>query len=212
VARQRSDLVLYLLSKEPIPFDLLFWKSDSTRMPAAMHSFCLRNMCQRNLLSKPPAFLLSMREDHIEPWKSTYTVTHLDSGPVIRFVGVRHMAGVISAPGGKHGHWTNDTLPATADECLPVRSLMIDPGGSSGTNGSLNSSLGGFPQAGLLWKAAAAVQAPEKSGYLHFSAMRKNGGGGLDPLHRQLVISPKSIRWKCMGRFSTHVLDAAIGR
>ena len=43
----------YLLGKERIPFDLLFWNSDSTRMPAAMHSFYLRNMYQQNLLAKP---------------------------------------------------------------------------------------------------------------------------------------------------------------
>jgi polyhydroxyalkanoate synthase subunit PhaC len=124
----------YLLGKEPIPFDLLFWNADSTRMPAAMHSFYLRNMYQRNLLSKPggitlagtpidlrkiktPTFLLSTREDHIAPWKSTYAATHLYSGPV-KFVlsASGHMAGVISAPGGKYGHWTNDALPATAEE------------------------------------------------------------------------------------------------
>jgi polyhydroxyalkanoate synthase subunit PhaC len=124
----------YLLGKEPVPFDLLFWNSDSTRMPAAMHSFYLRNMYQRNLLSKPggitlagtpidltkiktPTFLLSTREDHIAPWKSTYAATHLYSGPV-KFVlsASGHMAGVISAPGGKYGHWTKDALPATAEE------------------------------------------------------------------------------------------------
>ena len=43
----------YLLGKEQVPFDLLFWNSNSTRMPAAMHSFYLRNMYQRNLLAKP---------------------------------------------------------------------------------------------------------------------------------------------------------------
>ena len=86
----------YLLGKEPIPFDLLWWNSNSTRMPAAMHSFYLRNMYQRNLLAKPggislagtpidltkvktPTFLLSTREDHIAPWKSTYAGTHLYS-------------------------------------------------------------------------------------------------------------------------------------
>jgi polyhydroxyalkanoate synthase len=124
----------YLLGKEPIPFDLLFWNSDATRMPAAMHSFYLRNMYQRNLLAKPggvslagtpidltkiktPTFLLSTREDHIAPWKSTYAATHIYSGPV-KFVlsASGHMAGVINAPGGKYGHWTTDALPTTADE------------------------------------------------------------------------------------------------
>ena len=40
----------YLLGKSPFPFDLLYWNADSTRMPAAMHSFYLRNMYQENLL------------------------------------------------------------------------------------------------------------------------------------------------------------------
>jgi hypothetical protein len=43
----------YLLGKSPFPFDLLYWNADSTRMPAAMHSFYLRNMYQENLLIKP---------------------------------------------------------------------------------------------------------------------------------------------------------------
>ena len=126
----------YLLGKEQVPFDLLFWNSDSTRMPAAMHSFYLRNMYHQNLLAKPggislagtpidlskikiPSFILSTREDHIAPWKSTYAATRLYSGPV-KFVlsASGHMAGVISAPGSKYGHWTNDNLPPTADEWL----------------------------------------------------------------------------------------------
>ena len=124
----------YLLGKEQMPFDLLFWNSDSTRMPAAMHSFYLRKMYQLNLLAKPcgislagtpidlstiktPTFILSTREDHIAPWKSTYAATRLYSGPV-KFVlsASGHMAGVISAPGSKCGHWVNDSLPPSPDE------------------------------------------------------------------------------------------------
>ena len=124
----------YLLGKEQIPVDLLFWNSDSTRMPAAMHSFYLRKMYQQNLLAKPggitladapidlskirtPTFILATREDHIAPWKSTYAATRLYSGP-IKFVltDAGHMAGVISPPGSKYGHWTNDNLPPSPDE------------------------------------------------------------------------------------------------
>ncbi len=124
----------YLLGQEQLPFDLLFWNSDSTRMPAAMHSFYLRKMYQQNLLAKPggisladtpidlskistPTFILSTREDHIAPWQSTYAATRLYSGPV-KFVlsASGHMAGVISAPGSKYGHWTNDNLPPSPDE------------------------------------------------------------------------------------------------
>ena len=124
----------YLLGKEHLPFDLLYWNADSTRMPAAMHSFYLRNMYHLNLLPKPgglrlsgvpldltqittPTFMLSTREDHIAPWKSTYAAAHLYKGPV-KFVlaASGHMAGVINAPGGKYGHWTNDDLPPTPDQ------------------------------------------------------------------------------------------------
>ncbi len=126
----------YLLGKQPFPFDLLYWNADSTRMPAAMHSFYLRRMYQENLLSQPggitldgvkidlrkvktPAFLLSTREDHIAPWRSTYAATQLYAGPA-KFVlsASGHIAGVVNPPGSKYGHWTNDRNPPTADEWL----------------------------------------------------------------------------------------------
>ncbi len=122
----------YLLGKSPFPFDLLYWNADSTRMPAAMHSFYLRNMYQENLLVKPggisldgvpidlrrittPSFLLSTREDHIAPWRSTYAATQLYKGPV-KFVlsASGHIAGVVNPPGSKYGHWENDSEPADA--------------------------------------------------------------------------------------------------
>ena len=117
----------YLLGKEPFPFDLLYWNSDSTRMPAAMHSFYLRNMYQRNLLSQPggieldgvpidlttvktPAFILSTREDHIAPWKSTYAATQLYQGPVkFTLAASGHIAGVVNPPAAnKYGHWVGN--------------------------------------------------------------------------------------------------------
>jgi polyhydroxyalkanoate synthase len=126
----------YLLGKSPFPFDLLYWNADSTRMPAAMHSFYLRNMYQENLLVKPggitlddvpidlrkietPSFLLSTREDHIAPWRSTYAATRIYRGPV-KFVlsASGHIAGVVNPPGGKYGHWENETNPPTSEEWL----------------------------------------------------------------------------------------------
>ncbi|HLY46042.1 MAG TPA: class I poly(R)-hydroxyalkanoic acid synthase [Stellaceae bacterium] len=126
----------YLLGKQPFPFDLLYWNSDSTRMPAAMHSFYLRKMYQENLLVRPggitlggvaidlrkiktPAFLLSTREDHIAPWRSTYAATQLYAGPV-KFVlsASGHIAGVVNPPGGKYGHYENDSNPPTPEEWL----------------------------------------------------------------------------------------------
>ncbi len=127
----------YLMGNDPFPFDLLYWNSDATRMPARMHSFYLRNMYQQNLLATPggitldgealdlrrirvPAYFLSTREDHIAPWRSTYRGALLLSGER-RFVlaASGHIAGVVNPPdGGKYNHWVNGTLPDTAQEWL----------------------------------------------------------------------------------------------
>ena len=124
----------YLLGKEPFPFDLLYWNSDSTRMPAAMHSFYLRRMYQKNALVKPggiklagvkldlrdikvPVYILSTKEDHIAPWKSTYAATRLYAGP-IRFVlaSSGHIAGVVNPPAAnKYAYRTNTKKPATPE-------------------------------------------------------------------------------------------------
>jgi polyhydroxyalkanoate synthase len=125
----------YLLGKSPFPFDLLYWNSDSTRMPAAMHSFYLRNMYLRNLLREPggitldgvaidlrkvqtPAYFISTIEDHIAPWKSTYAGARLFAGDT-RFVlgGSGHIAGIINPPAAKkYCFWTRDALADTPEE------------------------------------------------------------------------------------------------
>jgi len=124
----------YLMGQEPFPFDLLYWNDDSTRMPARMHSFYLRRMYQQNDLIKPggieldgvaldlrkikvPSYLISTREDHIAPWKSTYRATQVYGGKV-RFVlaASGHIAGVVNPPdSGKYSHWVNPDLPADPD-------------------------------------------------------------------------------------------------
>ncbi|MHA1598698.1 MAG: PHA/PHB synthase family protein [Alphaproteobacteria bacterium] len=127
----------YLLGKDPFPFDLLFWNSDSTRMPAAMHSFYLRKMYLENKLIEPggikldgvaldlkkiktPSYLLSTRDDHIAPWKSTYAAADIYSGPV-RFVlsASGHIAGVVNPPmKQKYCYWTNAKTPKNPDKWL----------------------------------------------------------------------------------------------
>jgi len=124
----------YLLGNEAFPFDLLYWNSDSTRMPAAMHSFYLRNMYQRNLLKEPggitlkgvpidlslvnlPIYMLAAREDHITPWKSTYRGLQYMKGTK-RFVlaASGHIAGVVNSPeSGKYSHWVATSTPAEPD-------------------------------------------------------------------------------------------------
>ncbi len=127
----------YLLGKDPLPFDLLYWNGDSTRMPAAMHSFYLRNLYLKNLLREPggitladtpidvtrvktPAYFISTVEDHIAPWQSTYAGARLFKGPV-RFVlgGSGHIAGIINPPAAnKYGYWSNEQLPIDAEQWL----------------------------------------------------------------------------------------------
>ncbi|MFN0317433.1 MAG: PHA/PHB synthase family protein [Burkholderiales bacterium] len=127
----------YLLGKDPFPFDLLYWNSDSTRMPAKMHTFYLRNMYIKNLLVKPgdielggqaidlkkintPACFVSAMEDHIAPWKSTYAGAKALPGEV-NFIlgGSGHIAGIVNPPAAnKYHYWTSDNLPSNADEWL----------------------------------------------------------------------------------------------
>src|SRR5712692_2960874 len=114
----------YLKGKEPAPFDLLYWNSDATRMPAANHSFYLRNCYLENRLAKGemviggkkldlkgikvPVYNLATREDHIAPAKSVLLGSKFFGGRV-RFVlaGSGHIAGVINPPDRmKYQYWT----------------------------------------------------------------------------------------------------------
>ncbi len=124
----------YLLGRDPFPFDLLHWNCDSTRMPATMHSYYLRNMYMNNLLREPgglvldgvpidlaqvttPTYFVSAIEDHIAPWKTTYAGTQLMKGKS-QFVlsGSGHIAGMVNPPSAnKYGYWTNEKSPDTPD-------------------------------------------------------------------------------------------------
>ena len=123
----------YFKGKDPMPFDLLYWNSDSTRMPAANHSFYLRNCYLNNNLArgqmmiagkpidlkavKVPVYNLATREDHIAPAKSVLFGSSYFGGKV-RFVlaGSGHIAGVINPPGKqKYQYWDGPKPTADAD-------------------------------------------------------------------------------------------------
>lgn len=127
----------YLLGNDPRPFDLLYWNSDSTRMPKAMHSWYLRNLYMQNQLVKPnaievdtvgidlssidaPACFVSTIDDHIAPWKSTYMgATRL--GGEVSFIlgGSGHIAGIVNPPeANKYGFRISKELPETAEAWL----------------------------------------------------------------------------------------------
>jgi polyhydroxyalkanoate synthase len=124
----------YLLGKDAPAFDLLYWNSDATRLPAAMHSYYLENMYVRNALAKGelvvdgvPIDLHAVRndvysvasiEDHIAPWRSVYKMTQLFSGDVrFRLGHSGHIAGIINSPtSGKGNYWKADANPPSADD------------------------------------------------------------------------------------------------
>ncbi len=126
----------YLMGREPAAFDLLFWNSDQTRMPKALHLGYLREFYQNNLLSKgelklggvtldlgavqTPVYVQSSREDHIAPMRSVYRGAKLFGGPVrFTLAGSGHIAGVINPPSAeKYQHWLNDALPGTVEDWL----------------------------------------------------------------------------------------------
>jgi polyhydroxyalkanoate synthase subunit PhaC len=116
----------YMRGKKPLPFDILYWNSDATRMPAANHSFYLRNCYLDNKLTKgemeidgvsldlhkvtAPIYNLATREDHIAPAKSVMWGSQYFGGPV-KYVlaGSGHIAGVINPPGKpKYQYWTGE--------------------------------------------------------------------------------------------------------
>lgn len=115
----------YMRGKEPFPFDLLYWNSDSTRMPSANHSFYMRKFYLENAFAKgqlaidgeflhlrkikQPFYHLAAREDHIAPAKSVFEGARQVGGEM-RFVvaGSGHIAGVCNPPAlGKYQYWTD---------------------------------------------------------------------------------------------------------
>jgi polyhydroxyalkanoate synthase len=113
---------------------MLYWNSDSTRVPEAVHSFLVRNFFLENKLIQPdalqvkgvgidlgrittPMYAVATRHDHIVPWKGAFRVRELVDGPV-RFVlaDSGHIAGIINHPAKKKRHyWTCDERDTERD-------------------------------------------------------------------------------------------------
>jgi polyhydroxyalkanoate synthase len=131
----------YLKGNEPVPFDILFWNSDSTNLPAEMYSFYLKNMYIENRFKDPggisingvdidlgritaPTYFLTTEDDHIVLWKASYKGALLHSGKK-RFVlgGSGHVAGVANPP-FKNKYWYrwSDDIKDTPEEWLETAS------------------------------------------------------------------------------------------
>jgi polyhydroxyalkanoate synthase subunit PhaC len=138
-ALRANDLIFsyvvsnWLMGKQPPAFDLLAWNEDSTRLPAAMHSWYLRSCYVENQLAngtmvlggqrldlcavKPDTYVVAAERDHIVPWRSSYRTTGLLGGDV-RYVLVSggHIAGIVSPPDPKAWVMTSGENPPTATE------------------------------------------------------------------------------------------------
>jgi polyhydroxyalkanoate synthase len=125
----------WLMGEDPPAFDILAWNADSTRMPAAMHSFYLRTCYLENQLARgemelagvrlhldaviQDLYLVGAQTDHITPWRSSYATTQLVKGDT-RFVlsSSGHIAGIVNPPSPKARHWANDDTPPDPDVWL----------------------------------------------------------------------------------------------
>jgi polyhydroxyalkanoate synthase subunit PhaC len=115
----------WYLGKVPPAFDLLAWNSDSTNMPARMHTEYLRACYVENLLVRPgafrigetpidlrkikqPLYVLGAENDHIAPWRGSYLISQHVGGEVrYTLTSSGHVAGIVNPPGNeKSGYWT----------------------------------------------------------------------------------------------------------
>jgi polyhydroxyalkanoate synthase len=127
----------YLKGQSPTPFDILYWNSDPTNLPANMYKYYIRNMYMENNLIKPnaltmcgvpidlrniktPSYFLSTRDDHIAPWQTTFSGAQLISAPTEFVLGASgHIAGVINPPAKKKRHyWINGEMGNGAQHWL----------------------------------------------------------------------------------------------
>jgi polyhydroxyalkanoate synthase len=127
----------YLMGKDPVPFDLLYWNADSTRMPARMIVEYLTGFYRDNAFMDPgrisfeghdidvrkiktPTYMLATKEDHIAPWRACYAGVTSFSGPKKFVLGASgHIAGIVNPPvKKKYCHWVNKSQKAfkTPDE------------------------------------------------------------------------------------------------
>jgi polyhydroxyalkanoate synthase subunit PhaC len=138
-ALRANDLIFsyvvsnWLMGKQPPAFDLLAWNGDSTRLPAAMHSWYLRSCYMENQLANgtmvlggqpldlgavtQDTYIVAAERDHIVPWRSSYQTIRLLGGNM-RFMLVSggHIAGIVSPPEPKAWVMSSDAHPPTAEE------------------------------------------------------------------------------------------------
>ncbi|HEX6827730.1 MAG TPA: alpha/beta fold hydrolase, partial [Burkholderiales bacterium] len=126
----------YLYGETPPAFDVLFWNTDVTRLPRAMHAYYLREFYLHNKLLKKdaltlaghpidlgrirqPLYAVGCEEDHIAPWKATFSLGGRIQAPVqYTLSNSGHILGIINPPvkPPKRAHWTGPLEDASADD------------------------------------------------------------------------------------------------
>jgi len=147
----------YLYGEDPPPFDVLYWNTDSTRLPARMHATYLRECYVKNALIEPdaltlggrgidlrrirqPLYMVGTEQDHIAPWKETFKLCGVVQGPIRYLLATSgHIMGIISPPVDppKRRYWVGDAEghgdPETWRAGIPK--VLGSSGGRTGRRG-----------------------------------------------------------------------------
>jgi len=140
----------YLYGETPPAFDVLYWNTDVTRMPRAMHAFYLREFYLHNKLVqkdgltlaghgidlgsiRQPLYAVGCEEDHIAPWKATFKIAGKLGAPVhYTLSSSGHILGIINPPVSppKRSYWTGPSADQSAEEwkhqCTEVKGSWWD--------------------------------------------------------------------------------------
>jgi len=128
----------YLYGEAPGASDVLFWNTDTTRMPRAMHSFYLREFYLKNRLIqkdgltlaghgidlariRQPLYAIGCEEDHIAPWKATFSTAGRIGAPVrYTLSSSGHILGIINPPSktSRRGYWSGRAQHERAEDWL----------------------------------------------------------------------------------------------
>ena len=126
----------WVMGNRPPAFDILYWNSDTTRLPAEFHADLLRMFMDNplkapgslNVLGTPvdmgkvqvPAYVVAGITDHITPWQACYQSKNILRGK-IDFVlsSSGHIQSIVNPPTNpKAKYYLNGAMPESPEEWL----------------------------------------------------------------------------------------------
>ena len=126
----------YLLGNDPAPFDILYWNSDSTNLPAKLHAGFLELFLKNPLTKsgeteilgtpidlhavKNDIYLVAGMTDHICAWRACYRATRMFGGRIEFVLGSSgHIQSLVNPPGNfKARYYVGAKMPENPDEWL----------------------------------------------------------------------------------------------